>query len=111
MDIWSVVAERKIKEAMEEGTFDRLDGEYQPLPEDDSPFQDPGQRLAHRLMKNAGITPEWIAESREIDRQSAALSGLSGAEAAQRRAELNRRITLFNLKTPVRGSQKMFLPE
>ncbi len=64
VDIWQIVADRKIQEAMEEGAFDCLEGTGRPLPEDNNPYEDPAQRMAHRLMKNAGITPEWIAEGR-----------------------------------------------
>ena len=107
MDIWQVIADRKIQEAMEEGAFDQLEGAGQPLPEDANPCEDPAQRMAHRLMKNAGVTPEWIAEGREIDREIRRLEGVSREERRSRIAALNRRIALFNLKTPVRSTHKM----
>ena len=107
MDIWSLIADRKIQEAMEEGAFDHLEGEGLPLPEDANPYQDPAQRMAHRLMKNAGITPAWIAEGRDIDREIRRLDTAIPAERSDRVIELNRRIALFNLKTPLRTAQKM----
>jgi hypothetical protein len=111
MDVWSLIAERKIQEAMEEGAFERLDGAGLPIVEDINPFEDPSQRMAHRLMKNAGITPEWIAEGRELDREIDRLRGEpEGGERRQRVAQLNRRIALFNLRTPVRGAQKLPIP-
>jgi hypothetical protein len=111
MDVWNLIAERKIQEAMEEGAFDQLQGTGRPLPEDDDPCQDPALRMAHRLMKNAGLTPDWIAEARELDREIASLrgEGLAGDERRRRIAQLNRRIALFNLKTPVNSVQKLLL--
>jgi hypothetical protein len=96
VDIFRLIADRKIEEAMQEGGFDRLEGEGRPLPEDDDPFPDPAQRMANRLLKNAGITPDWIAEGREIEREAARAAALPESE----RAALNRRIALFNLKAP-----------
>jgi hypothetical protein len=92
---------------MDEGAFDQLEGAGRPLPAEDGAGQDPAMRMAHRLMKNAGITPEWIAEGRAIEREVRRLEGVAGEERARRIGELNRRIALFNLKVPVRSAQKM----
>src|SRR5882724_6520861 len=111
MDVWHLIADRKIQEAMEEGAFDNLEGTGQPIREDVNPYEDPAQRMAHRLLKNAGITPDWIAEGRDLDRDIDRIrSDLRSAAPEERRrriAELNRRIAIFNLKTPVRSAQKL----
>jgi hypothetical protein len=111
MDVWNLIAERKIQEAMEEGAFDHLEGEGAPVPEDINPYEDPAQRMAHRLMKNAGVSPAWIVEGRELEREIERLRSDDPAEdpasRCRRIAELNRRIALFNLKTPVRSTQKL----
>ena len=112
MDVWNFIAERKIQEAMEEGAFDHLEGEGQPITEDITPYEDPAQRMAHRIMKNAGITPAWIAEGRELDRDIERLQRdniLTCEERRVRIAAINRRIATFNLKTPARSSQKLLL--
>jgi hypothetical protein len=109
VDIWSVIAERKIQETMNEGAFEHLEGTGQPLPEDDDPCLDPAKRMAHRLMRNAGITLEWIAEGRAIDREIERLDAAAPADRRQLATELNRRIALFNLKTPLKTAQKMLL--
>jgi hypothetical protein len=106
VDIWNVIAERKIQEAMEEGAFDHLEGTGQPFTEEINPYEDPSERLANRILKNAGITPDWITEGREIDRQVAGLDALPSEVRLQRIAELNRRIAMFNLKTPVSSTQR-----
>jgi hypothetical protein len=115
MDVWNLIAERKIQEAMEEGAFDHLQGEGAPLPEDVNPYEDPAQRMAHRLMKNAGVTPAWIAEGLELERDRQRLCAITDSLTADQRrrkiAELNRRIAMFNLKTPVRAAHKLPVPE
>src|SRR6266478_3918929 len=111
MDVWHLIADRKIQEAMEEGAFENLEGAGRPIREEVNPYEDPAQRMAHRLLKNAGITPDWIAEGRDLDRDIEHTRDdvqLMGPEKRRRRiAELNRRIASFNLKTPVRSAQKL----
>ena len=115
MDVWNLIAERKIQEAMEEGAFDHLEGAGAPLPDDVNPYEDPAHRMAHRLMKNAGVTPAWIAEGRELERDlnhlRAAAGSMNQEERRRRVAELNRRIAIFNLKTPVRTAHKLPVTE
>lgn len=113
MDVWRLIAERKIEEAMAEGAFDDLSGSGMPVPLDEDPFQDPSLRMAHRLLRNNGFAPAWIEEGRQIDLEAAALRG-PDAGPKNRRArilELNRRIFLYNLKTPSALWHKLPLPE
>jgi len=67
VDEWHFIADRKIREAMPEGAFDRLNGAGEPLDLNGNPFEDPAQRMAHRLLRNHGFAPAWIEEGREID--------------------------------------------
>ncbi|HUI77888.1 MAG TPA: DUF1992 domain-containing protein [Bryobacteraceae bacterium] len=103
MDQWHFIAERKIREAMEEGAFDHLEGAGKPLDLTENPFEDPSQRMAHRLLKNNGFAPEWIEEAKEIEAESRRLRdhGESSSDDHRNRiAALNRRILAFNLKAP-----------
>ena len=103
MDAWQRVAERKIEEAMAEGAFDRLAGEGQPLNIEEDPFEDPSLRMAHRLLRNNGFAPAWIEEGKEIEAEREMLRAAChrlGDEWRQRVRALNRRIAIFNLKTP-----------
>lgn len=56
------IAERKIEEAIAEGAFDNLRGRGKPLNASD--LETP---LDIRILKNAGIAPEWIQVSKEIE--------------------------------------------
>lgn len=60
------IAERLIEEAIEEGKFDNLPGRGQPF--DPEVFETP---VHIRLLKNAGVTPDWMQIEQEIDRNRA----------------------------------------
>ena len=109
MDVFRLIAERKIREAIDEGAFQNLDGKGQPLNLDENPYEDPAQRMAHRLLRNNGFAPDWILEAKEIDAETRRLQSSSAPERAQRVAALNRRIAAFNLKTPILSTQRQLL--
>jgi hypothetical protein len=109
MDVYRLIAERKIREAMEEGAFDHLDGAGKPLCLDENPYEDPAQRMAHRILRNNGFAPAWIEESKEIDIEIQRVGALDRDTEEYRRrvAALNQRIAVFNLSTPIPGTQKL----
>lgn len=79
-DVIGKIAERKIQEAIEEGKFDNLPGKGQPLVFDDDPMTPPHLRLANKVLKNAGVLPDWVqiqkeiaSERQEIEKQRARL--------------------------------------
>ena len=107
MDEWHFIAERKIREALEDGAFEHLEGAGKPLDLSENPFEDPSLRMAHRLLKNNGFAPEWIMEAREIEAESRRLAAASGSgDYHSRVAALNRRIRALNLKAPSLTLQK-----
>jgi len=71
-----VIAERRILHAIARGEFDNLPGAGTPLVLDDDPLVPAETRIAHRILKNAGLVPPEILESREIALLEAALPGL-----------------------------------
>ena len=109
MDAWHFIAERKIREAMDEGAFDHLEGQGKPLDLSENPFEDPSDRMAHRLLKNNGFAPAWIEQAKEIEMESRRLSAqdaVSKSDFQSRVAALNRRIVSFNLKAPATSLHK-----
>lgn len=106
MDACQLIAERKIREAMEEGAFDHLECAGKPLDLSENPFEDPSDRMAHRLLKNNGFSPAWIEEAKEIEAESRRLRALGEPD---RIAALNRRIVSFNLKAPASHLHKRLL--
>ena len=109
MDVWQLIAERKILEGMQEGAFDNLEGTGKPLDLSENPFEDPSDRLANRLLKNNGFAPDWIEEAKEIEAESRRLRSLGVSTTGDlriRAASLNRRILAFNLKAPAPSLHK-----
>jgi hypothetical protein len=111
MDEWRFIADRKIQEAMQEGAFEHLDGTGEPLDLNENPFEDPAQRMAHRILRNNGFAPAWIEESRDIDAEirflKTNLGRFDSAERLRRMELLNRRIDAYNLKAPAASVQKL----
>jgi hypothetical protein len=111
MDEWHFIADRKIQKAMKDGAFEQLDGAGEPLDLNENPFEDPSQRMAHRLLRNNGFAPAWIDEGREIDADVRLLKAnfhrLDAVGRARQVDLLNRRIAAYNLKTPVASAQKL----
>jgi hypothetical protein len=72
-DVIGKIAERKIQEAIDEGKFDNLPGKGQPLVFDDDPMTPPHLRMANKVLKNAGVLPDWVQIQQEIasERQEA----------------------------------------
>ncbi|GIV11389.1 MAG: hypothetical protein KatS3mg020_0880 [Fimbriimonadales bacterium] len=66
--VFELIADRKIEEAMQEGKFDDLPGKGKPLPLDEEWFAPPELRPAIRLLKSAGVLPDWLERAREIER-------------------------------------------
>ncbi|HEY9501863.1 MAG TPA: DUF1992 domain-containing protein [Pyrinomonadaceae bacterium] len=118
MTKWESLVDRLIRESMERGEFEDLAGAGEPIDLEENPFEDPDLRTTHRLLRNAGFAPAWIEELKDIGaRQQQALAVLRRArklylpgsaqweravtEFREVGAELNQRIRLYNLKTPV----------
>jgi len=116
------LAEKKLREAIENGEFDDLPGKGEPLDLKENPFEDPDLRVVHRLLRNAGFAPAWIEERKDIDAEfEAARTRLSRAwalfgtggkspsdpewerslrEFKEKIADLNQRTRIYNLKAP-----------
>ncbi|HMG76449.1 MAG TPA: DnaJ family domain-containing protein [Pyrinomonadaceae bacterium] len=135
MKHWESLVDQKIREAMEQGEFDDLPGKGKPLDTSENPFEDPELRLAHRMLRNAGFAPSWIEERKDIDSEfenarqqmsrvwmvlqnALGTENERGARARwekaltsfrKQAAELNRRITAWNLKVPAAGFQRTLI--
>jgi len=135
MKHWESLVDKKIREAMEQGEFDDLPGKGKPFDTSENPYEDPELRLAHRMLRNAGFAPSWIEERKDLDAEfenaqrqlSRAWSVLQNALGTENErgargrwdkaltlfrkeaAELNRRITAWNLKVPAAGFQRRLI--
>lgn len=104
LDQW---AERHILDAQSKGEFDNLTGSGEPLALDDDSHVPPELRAGYRLLKNAGCLPPEL----ELRRDAMALSDLlkTVEHDDPRYAELNRRLTLLELKLRQAGMNTDFL--
>jgi len=66
VDIVAVIAEGKIREAIEKGVFDNLEGKGKPLQFDELAHVPEELRAAYIILKNAGVLPEELQLKKEI---------------------------------------------
>ncbi|MDR1873283.1 MAG: DUF1992 domain-containing protein [Deltaproteobacteria bacterium] len=64
--ILSVIAERKIQEAMKEGQFDNLPGRGRPQVLEDLSGWPDDSRLAYIILKNSGYAPEGLKDATSL---------------------------------------------
>ncbi|HES58406.1 MAG TPA: DUF1992 domain-containing protein [Firmicutes bacterium] len=116
-------AEEAIQQAMRQGKFQNLPGKGKPLKLNENPYEDPGWRSAHRVLRNGGFTLPWIEAGREIETelercrsdlrriwQWLRKSGSEERQAVWRQAErafreqieaVNQKIRAYNLQVPL----------
>ena len=61
--MFELIAERKIAEAAAQGEFDALPGAGKPLDLEEDPLVPEDQRMANRILRNAGFVPREVEES------------------------------------------------
>src|SRR5688572_22740781 len=126
------LTEKRLREAIENGEFGDLPGKGEPIDLKENPFEDPDLRVVHRLLRNAGFAPAWIEERKDIDAEldvaqrklsrAWELFGRVGAsgnvpsdlewersvgEFREKVTELNKRISLYNLKAPAAAFHRL----
>jgi DnaJ family protein C protein 28 len=131
LEEWADLVSKRIEEAMRRGDFDNLPGRGKPLRLQHDPFVPEEQQMAFKLLQNNDLTPNWIAERKEILRvneqfgrqvqaiaQEALAQWAAAPDDAQREqvqntwarwiarweaeiVAINRRIQTLNLKQPV----------
>src|SRR5215208_4931641 len=95
MQLFAMLAEQKIQEAIERGELDDLPGAGKPLALDEDPLVPEDQRVAYRVLKNAGFVPLELEARKEIRSIEQMIDALpNGPE----RARALRRLQLLNLK-------------
>jgi len=79
---WETLIDRQIREAIEEGAFDNLPHEGEPLPNDDNPYA--GELgLAFHVLMNAGVAPPWIEADKEVRELLGRRDAIMGRAAAR----------------------------
>jgi uncharacterized protein YutE (UPF0331/DUF86 family) len=98
MDIFRTIAERRIEEAIQRGELDHLPLAGQPIPDDDRGIPDE-ERMAFRILKNAGVLPEELQLLKEVCELRARLARQTPDEAqrASLVRALNEKETQYHL--------------
>ena len=66
MDFFAKLAENRIREAIEAGEFDDLQGKGQPLDLEEDSHIPPELRMAYKILKNANCLPVELALRQEV---------------------------------------------
>lgn len=61
------VIDQIIRDGMAQGRFKNLPGEGKPLKLEEDEYTPPHLRLAHKILSDNDMVPEWIAEGKELD--------------------------------------------
>ncbi len=98
MDAIALLADQRIREAMERGEFDNLPGAGKPVVLDDDAMVPEDLRAAYRILRNAGCLPPELEARKEI----VTLRGLLAAaqdDAERRRIfrEIDAKLLRLNL--------------
>ena len=109
LSIIQTIAERKIQQAMAEGSLaDLSHWKNKPLPPDDMANVPKDLRMAYRLLKNAGYVPEEVAMQKEITRLEQVLAGCTDEKEKIRQLK---RIGFLKTKLECRMGRAMELGE
>ena len=66
MEIFAKIAEQRIREAIERGEFDNLEGRGKPLDLRDESWVPEDLRMAYKILKNAGCLPAELELRKEV---------------------------------------------
>ena len=66
MDMFAMIAERRIQEAMARGEFDNLPGKGKPLVQEDLSGVPEELRMAYKILKNAGCVPPEVELTNDV---------------------------------------------
>jgi hypothetical protein len=98
MNIFAKIAERRIKEAMENGEFDNLEGMGKPFTFEDETMIPEDLRMAYRILKNAGCIPPEIELRNEVVNMSALINTIDDdKERLKKIREFNYKLLRLNI--------------
>jgi hypothetical protein len=96
------IAEKRIKEAIQEGKLDNLPGAGKPLRLEEDSYIPEDLRMAHKILKNAGFVPPEIALKKEIIKTEELLQDMEDTKAKYRQIKkLNYLIMKLNIMRSV----------
>ncbi len=88
MKIPNIGVEEKIQEAMKNGEFDNLPGMGQPIVLDDDSFVPKEHKMAHRVLKNAGMVPKEVTMMNQLQELKDQLNDPSLSEEQRQKIQV-----------------------
>jgi hypothetical protein len=88
VDVIALLAESKIRAAMERGAFDNLPGRGRRLPPDDLARVAPELRMGFRLLRNADCLPPELEARNEVARLGTLIAATGDPEERRRLSRL-----------------------
>jgi len=102
MDFFAKLADNRIREAMEAGEFDDLQGKGQPLNLEDDSHIPPELRMAYKILKNADCLPPELALRQEVVQLQDLVAAMPDeAEKLKQMRRLNFLIMKLSMMRPV----------
>lgn len=102
MEFFQKIAENRILEAIENGLFENLKGQGQPLKLEDESHIPPELRMAYKILKNADCLPPELELRKEIVRLQDLVADMPDtAEKLTQMRRLNFLMMKMNLTRPV----------
>jgi len=97
MDIFIKIAEQRIREAVEKGEFDNLEGRGKPIVFEDETWIPEDLRPAYRILRNAGYLPQELELRKEVMTLRGLLETIDDdKERVQKIRELNFKLMKLN---------------
>ncbi|ENH95602.1 hypothetical protein J416_15292 [Gracilibacillus halophilus YIM-C55.5] len=84
MDVFTQLAEERIKKAIEDGDFDHMQGKGKPQQLDDLSNVPDDMRMGYRIMKNSGFLPEEVKLNQQLFSIREALKACEDPEEERR---------------------------
>lgn len=98
VDIFTKIAEERIRQAIEDGEFDKLPGSGRLLSWEDETWIPEDMRLSYRILKNAGCVPPELEKRKEILSLKELLGTIDDdKERLKKLRELNFKLMEFNI--------------
>lgn len=98
MDIFRIIAEKMIGEAIEQGEFDNLAGAGKPLSIEDESFVPEDLRIAYKVLRNSGFLPPELELKKEIVNMKDMINSLDDdKERLKKIRELNFKLMKLNM--------------
>ncbi len=101
-NVFDKIAEERIREAMERGEFDDLEGKGKPLKLEDDSHLPSDMRMAYKILKNADCLPAELELRKEIRNMETLLAGIQDTqEKYNQMKKLNYLIMKLNMTRQV----------